>query len=213
MEPVSPRSRLIPFGPPDALKISEPHLFYSAFAEGDASSESFVRRLNLDNQRTETLYNDSLRQDLLSTVNNQAFISFFPIDTNNKQRFLNGITNEQRSEKMKVVGQISDVVATESQGEWLFYATDSEKHVVYRLVTSTAFEFKDFSVFAGAMGKSGLKDGSRTESRFSGPSGLHLDKAGNVYVADTENHALRKITPEGVVSTVYQERIAVKSSD
>jgi len=45
-------------------------------------------------------------------------------------------------------------------------------------------------------------DGPATSARFLSPSGLARDAAGNVYVADTGNHAVRKIDPNGNVSTV-----------
>lgn len=48
----------------------------------------------------------------------------------------------------------------------------------------------------------GFRDGIGTAAAFNTPSGLALDKHGNLYVADTGNHAIRKVTPQGVVSTI-----------
>lgn len=40
------------------------------------------------------------------------------------------------------------------------------------------------------------------EARFNGPAGIARDAQGNLFVADTKNHAIRKITTDGAVSTV-----------
>jgi len=47
-----------------------------------------------------------------------------------------------------------------------------------------------------------LVDGEKAEAVFNRPSGLAKDAAGNVYVADAENHAIRKIGKDGAVTTV-----------
>ena len=58
------------------------------------------------------------------------------------------------------------------------------------------------STLAGRVGESGGNDGQGTAARFNAPQGVAVDGAGNVYVADTANGLLRKITPKGEVSTL-----------
>lgn len=57
------------------------------------------------------------------------------------------------------------------------------------------------SIFAGS-GVAGSADGPGTAATFNNPNGLACDVAGNVYVADFYNRSVRKITPQGVVTTI-----------
>jgi len=53
----------------------------------------------------------------------------------------------------------------------------------------------------GTAGYSG--DGQKALSaKLRWPEGLGLDKAGNLYIADTNNHCLRKVTPDGIITTI-----------
>ncbi|MBO9541084.1 hypothetical protein J7643_10890 [bacterium] len=62
----------------------------------------------------------------------------------------------------------------------------------------------EVSVLAG--GSPGYVDGTLAEARFNTPEDVALDAEGNLYVADSVNRALRKITPEGVVTTLAGKR-------
>lgn len=57
------------------------------------------------------------------------------------------------------------------------------------------------STVAGSAGISGKTDGVGGSARFDGPQGIVSDTAGNLYVTDTGNHTIRRITPAGIVST------------
>jgi sugar lactone lactonase YvrE len=58
------------------------------------------------------------------------------------------------------------------------------------------------STFAGLAEARGSTDGVGTAARFGGPSGIVADADGTLYVSDTENNTIRKITPDGAVSTL-----------
>ncbi|HJW44544.1 MAG TPA: hypothetical protein VJ463_08805 [Geothrix sp.] len=57
------------------------------------------------------------------------------------------------------------------------------------------------STFAGTTGQSGNKDGNGLTASFDHPSGLACDASGSVFVADENNHTIRRISSDGVVST------------
>ncbi len=61
--------------------------------------------------------------------------------------------------------------------------------------------YSDYVVTVSGTGP-GFSDGDLSEARFNNPSGMVMDRQGNLYVADTGNHAIRKIAEDGTVSTI-----------
>src|SRR2546422_950130 len=59
-----------------------------------------------------------------------------------------------------------------------------------------------FANFAGMPEDGGSADGTGSVARFFYPEDVAVDSAGNVYVADTNNSTIRKITPSGEVTTL-----------
>jgi sugar lactone lactonase YvrE len=66
----------------------------------------------------------------------------------------------------------------------------------------------DGRVFTIAGGGRGFADGLGEAARFSTPSDLAVDSAGILYVADTGNNAIRRITPDGSVTTIAGDGLA-----
>jgi len=79
-------------------------------------------------------------------------------------------------------------------GQGTIYVADTGNNVIRKISKGKV------TTYAGT-GKAGFKDGSVRAAQFNSPSGLALDKAGNLYVADTLNNVIRKISPQGLVST------------
>ncbi len=77
----------------------------------------------------------------------------------------------------------------------LFVADGGEANRIRRIAPDGTV-----STFAGS--SEGFSDGDGREAKFHTPSALAVDLFGNLYVADTGNHAIRRISPQGRVTTL-----------
>ena len=77
------------------------------------------------------------------------------------------------------------------------YVADSSLHNIRKIAPNGTV-----TTFAGLAGSSGSSDGTGTAARFNSPTGLAVGPDDSIYVADVNNHRIRRITPAGVVTTV-----------
>ena len=84
-------------------------------------------------------------------------------------------------------------VAVSSTGT--VYVADTLNNRI-RAVSSTTV-----TTLAGS-GTAAFANGTGTAASFNSPTGMTIDSSGNLYVADTGNHRIRRVTPGGVVTTV-----------
>lgn len=85
-------------------------------------------------------------------------------------------------------------IAIDANGD--AYVADTGNHAIRKVSrTGTA------TTLAGT-GTAGFANGTGSSAAFDAPLGVAVDAAGNVYVADSKNHMVRKITATGAVSTL-----------
>lgn len=77
------------------------------------------------------------------------------------------------------------------------YVVDHGNHLIRKITPAGVV-----TTLAGLAGIPGNTDGSGAAARFQFPAGIAVDGAGTLYVADSGNHRIRKLTPAGAVSTL-----------
>lgn len=96
------------------------------------------------------------------------------------------------------------------------YIADTANHAIRRIRMRISFELCPQPYFvdtlAGA-GNPGANDGPAGSAHFNAPRGVASAPDGSVYVADTGNHTIRRISPDGIVTTVAGEAGVAGSND
>ena len=93
------------------------------------------------------------------------------------------------------IGAFANGVAGGASGN--VYFAHTPQHTISRIGPAG-----EVVTLAGAPGIAGTADGTGAAARFNGPGGIAIGRDGNLYVADTENHTIRRVSPQGEVSTV-----------
>ena len=81
-------------------------------------------------------------------------------------------------------------------GQGNFYIPDQLNHSIRKLTLSG-----QVTTVAGS-GKAGYADGSGSSAQFNNPTGLAVGVSGELYVADRNNHRIRRVSQDGTVTTL-----------
>jgi sugar lactone lactonase YvrE len=108
-----------------------------------------------------------------------------------------------------VRAQLSSPVGLALDAAGNLYIADSGNHRIRRVAPNGVIVTVAGS---GAAGFSG-DGGPAASAQFSAPTGVAVDSGGNLYIADTGNHRVRKVTPDGIVTTVAGNGTATFSGD
>lgn len=88
-------------------------------------------------------------------------------------------------------------VAVATDGSGNVYVADSGNNTIRKITPAGVV-----TTFAGVAGESGELNGTGAAARFTAPYSIATDNAGDLIVAEISKHTIRKITPEGVVTTL-----------
>lgn len=94
------------------------------------------------------------------------------------------------------VAQFNGPVGIVINSTGVLFVTDSGNHRIRAIDTAGAV-----TTYSG-LGSPGFTDGIPTAARFINPAGMAIDPAGNLYIADSGNHRIRKVALDGSVSTL-----------
>ena len=156
-----------------------------------------------------------------------AFLSpqFFNMDQNNTIYVCDGNTIRSISPSGNVTDwytntdytMLSSVVFAPGNTN-LLYTSDAGGNKIWKIEKNGAV-FTNTLLAGQSGGFPGFADGNGTSASFNSPQDLVTDNNGNLYVIDRNNHAIRKITPGGEVTTLagngspsYADGVGVNAS-
>ncbi len=220
------------FPPPYGLQLRLGQLYFHLYA-GSSASDYRLRKLDVHSGKSQDLialmgFELSSQQPLYTFVGGKAYRlwsengieigqpqTYQDILKNHNTFTVKGLFELQESELSKSklpikipftftqrppLIQLYELRAASAD---LFYLSDVKNHQIWVIRLKPDHSEGSLTVLAGS-GQKGYQDGQGRAASFYLPTALSLDGVGNLYVADTGNHAIRKITPGGTVSTVYK---------
>jgi sugar lactone lactonase YvrE len=161
----------------------------AAFANGSGISAGFNGPMGMTIDSSGNLY-------VVDTVNNRIR----KIDTSVSPALVStvaGLATSGSADGSQFIAKFNAPQGITIDSTGSLYVTDTGNNRIRKItMTSSATVI---STLAGST--AGSEDGSGTSAKFNRPRGITIDSAGNIFVTDTNNYEIRKLTKEGVVTT------------
>ena len=184
----------------------------NGFVSGAISKMTVSRPYGMGSDRNGNVYVASLGAAAVFKISPEGVASRIASNLNNvvsvtvdnDSNVFAGVYTSGQIYKISPAGTVSSFATAGSDAHGIafdrsnsvFYTTEYDHHRIWKITTNGTA-----TLFAGT-GASGTNDGTGTSASFYGPLGIDVDQLGNVFVAEHNNNAIRKITPSGVVTTV-----------
>lgn len=190
------------------------NLYFSYYSSYPFHKLEFINKLEENTTKIQSIYNgkpfeeDDYIPD--ENTNKLNYTSEKPIEKNLNKYYPNSnsiyddkpifnitdlIKNEAERKKVGTIFRIRKNSKNELLG------IDPIRNVVWKILPKE----QKITLFAGT-GEFGFSNGKGVFAKFNNMKEIDIDDNDNLYIADTGNNAIRKITPDGVVSTFYVEK-------
>jgi DNA-binding beta-propeller fold protein YncE len=153
------------------------------FADGVGSDASFNEPIGITTDAAGNLYVADTKNHRIRKITPAGEVSTL---VGGERGFADGIGSDARFNE-------PGGIAIDAAGN--LYVADSMNRRIRKITPAG-----DVSTLAGS--ETGFADGIESDAKFDHPLGITIDAAGNLYVADSNNNRIRKITPAGEVSTL-----------
>ena len=156
----------------------------SGFVNGPINTASFTSVVSAAIDASGNMYVADLNNNVIRKINSDGVVSTFA-----------GSGSFSYADGTGTAASFNTLerIAVDLSGN--VYVTDRNNHKIRKITPAGVV-----TTLAGS--SRGSANGSGTAAQFSSPKGIAVDNSGNVYVADTNNHRIRKITPAGAVTTL-----------
>ncbi|MCG6146519.1 SMP-30/gluconolactonase/LRE family protein [Leptospira bandrabouensis] len=160
----------------------------SGFSDGQGSIAKFNSPKGLTIDSEDNLYVADSVNGTIRRITSAGIVSTFAGNASVAGSNVDGVGSSAR------FNSPSDI-CIDSQGT--LYVADTNNQTIRKINASA-----EVTTIAGFASSAGFQNGNGTNSRFYLPEGITIDINGNLYVADTANSRIRKIAPNGDVTTL-----------